>query len=68
MAKSIAALLIGVKVRTTKPINWHELRIPKGTLGTVQSIEGRGAALVRFDNGSKYGSFTCWAKELKIAK
>ncbi len=69
MAKSIAGLLVGAKVRITKVINWHDLSIPKGTQGVIKSIEGDGkAALVRFDDGRKYGSFVVWAHELKLSK
>lgn len=57
----------GSKVKTTKAIDWHGLHIPKGTVGEiVRMLEGGAAAKVKFDDGRKYGSFDCWADELRI--
>lgn len=69
MPGNLSKLLIGAKVQTTKPIEWHELRIPKGTPGVITSIDKSGkAAMVKFDDGRKYGSFECWVHELKLAR
>jgi hypothetical protein len=55
----------GTKVRTTKRIQWHGLDIPKGSVGAVtRMLEGGAAASVKFDE-PKYGSFDCWADELR---
>jgi hypothetical protein len=55
----------GTKVRTTKAIHWHNLHIPKGAVGLVdRMLEGGAAARVKFDD--RYGSFDCWADELRV--
>jgi hypothetical protein len=59
-------ILIGAYVRTTKSINWHDLTIPKGALGTIMSVRRGGKSLVvKFH--PKYGNFECWADELRLA-
>ncbi len=66
--KGVQRLLIGTFVRTKKAIHWHELSIPRGTIGVIKRIENSGnAALVKFDDGRKYGSFVCWIRELAPA-
>jgi hypothetical protein len=63
--KGVQRLLIGTSVRLKKPIHWHGLHIPRGTIGQIISVDGRGtSAMVRFDDGRKYGKFECWIREL----
>jgi hypothetical protein len=64
--KGLNHLLIGAYVRTTKAINWHELTIPKDALGSITSVgQGGKSVVVKFHK--KYGSFECWADELRPA-
>lgn len=59
----------GTKVRTTAAIRWHGLYIPKGTLGKVtRMLDGGDAAHVEFDDGRKYGSFSCFVHELRVVR
>ena len=63
--KGIQRLLIGTSVKLKRAIQWHGLNIPKGAVGVIMRIDGRGtSAMVKFDDGRKYGSFECWIREL----
>lgn len=63
--KGIQKILIGVTVKTKKPIRWHELVIPIGARGVIKKVESGGTvAIVQFDDGRKYGTFECWFSEL----
>lgn len=62
--KGVQRLLIGTFVKLKKPVQWHGLYIPRGTIGVIKRIEGNNAAYVKFDDGRKYGSFVCWIREL----
>ena len=68
--KGIQRLLVGVSVRTKKSTDWHELYIPKGTVGVITSCySGAGGAVVKvkFDDGRKYWSFEFYARDLDPA-
>lgn len=58
---------IGLAVKTTVRMKWHGLDIPAGTPGALQGVEPRQpAAMVKFDDGEKFGSFVYWLRELRV--
>lgn len=64
--KNAYHLLIGAYVRLKKSLNWHDLTIPKDALGVITGVSKGGKSVtVKFHQ--KYGSFECWADELRPA-
>lgn len=61
MKTGLAKLLIGVRVKLLKTIQWHELTIPRGTRGYIVSVIKNAVAV---DFGSRYGRFEVFAREI----
>lgn len=56
----------GTKVKTTKSISWHGLRIPRGVTGRiVRMLEGGDAARVSFDSDQGTYEFDLWVQEFR---